>query len=160
MSDSQKANLELVFLKYEDLLKDLHFYEVEQMNKKKNPKAVENLLGKCTQFLEFVFSAQEQLFLSVDFFLFLHKARTAFVVADKEYVWRLYQFAQLAMTNIKTSRELDSVLQKQGFVLFFTSEQKLILQDEILDYYINVVKSLVLKLDSESDFEAVRSLLI
>lgn len=48
----------------------------------------------------------------------------------------------------------------EGFHLFFENDIELAKMSEVIDYFINIMKSLIMKLDKNSDFEKVENLIL
>ena len=54
----------------------------------------------------------------------------------------------------------NQLLGKKGFLDFFTFNQKKFFFEEIIDYYVNIVKSLAMKINKDTNMKYLRAIFL
>ena len=52
------------------------------------------------------------------------------------------------------------MINKNGFSLFFTFNSKKFFFEEIIDYYVNIVKSIAMKINEDTDISCLKPIFI
>lgn len=66
---------------------------------------------------------------------------------------KFLELSQVLVSNSRSSRELGSLVSLPGFARFFRAVEVHLSFDEVADYWVNIVKSLSLKLDAQIPFD-------
>ena len=147
--------------RYEKISQILKTIELNILNKKKIQTESEDLLTNCSKLLEETFTHYIfEFFITKDYFKLFYKIRKILSQKNKEIIWKLYQYSQLIISNTKNSYDLNKIFKLEGFHLFFLEDENFLQNDEIVDYFINIMKSIVLKLDENSEFNLIKKFVV
>lgn len=159
MKEKQQSDVGLEEL-YDNTLETLH--ELSKVIRKgaKCQVHVDKLVKQYMKLIEKTFSEYDfEFFVSKDYFQGFVEVYNLLNKNHAEYIWRFFQLSQLIVSNIKGSDDLNRLFNLQGFRLFFSLKYDFHSNDEIVDYFINIIKSIVLKMNEETDFDAVKELI-
>ena len=160
MDDNNSAYNQIVEL-YERTRVSISKLETPTHSNKASEEAIVEALTDLSQLIEKTFSYYDfNFFLEKDYFGLFVQIYPLLRDKHPEYLWRLYQLSQLIISNTKTASDLNYVFQLKGFHLFFNESHDFNQHDEVVDYFINIMKSIVLKLDDQSDFRSIEVLVL
>jgi hypothetical protein len=121
------------------------------------PESVGALYMVLSRLVEQTFSGYHMdFFLSRDYFKTFCEVHHLIKKFDPDVSIKLFEFVQLIVTNTRTTSDLANICGLDGFAMFFRTNFEFDRNDEAVDYFINIAKSLILKLDSASKAESVR----
>lgn len=124
-------------------------------------EAIVEALTSLSQLIEKTFTHYEfKFFLEKDYFSLFVRIYPILRDSHPEHLWRLFQLSQLIISNTKTAEDLDDVFKLEGFHAFFNESHDFNQHDEIVDYFINIMKSIVLRLNDQSDFRSIEVLVM
>ena len=121
------------------------------------PDSVRALYLALSRLVEQTFAEYHiEFFFTRDYFKLLCEVHQTLKNFDSDVSIKLFELVQLIITNTKTAGDLRNVCALEGFGMFFRKNFDFTSNDETVDYFVNVAKSLILKLDSFSNCESVR----
>ena len=151
-------NLKTRYIKITTILSKI---ELNILNNLPITKESEELLTNLSKLLEETFTHYIfQFFITKDYFKLFYKIRKILSPKNNEIIWKLYQYSQLIISNTKNSYDLNKIFKLEGFHLFFLEDEKYLKNDEIVDYFINIMKSIILKLDENSEFDLIKKFIV
>lgn len=93
-----------------------------------------------------------QFFLKNDFFHLIHKTFLIYHNCWPPSTVKLLTLTQLIVSNTHSSNDLNEMIKLSGFQQFFQANFQFEKHEESSDYYANIVKFIVLKVDSNTNF--------
>lgn len=121
------------------------------------PDSIRTLYIALSRLVEQTFAEYHiEFFFTRDYFKLFCDVYQTLKKFDPDVSIKLFELVQLIVTNTKNASDLRNVCSLEGFSMFFRMNFDFASNDETVDYFVNIAKSLILKLDSSSSCESVK----
>ena len=152
------SQIETVQIQYKKCLVFLK-RNLERITDNQPPEKFEALYPLLSSLVEETFTHYcFSFFLAHDYFSIFNKSFHLYHKLTPESVVRLLSLSQMIISNTRSASDLNSMIQLPGFKCFFECDFQFDKIEETGDHFVNLVKCVVLKSNSETQFDFIRTL--